>query len=59
MKKRGRKAEDAENPINKVITAKVSKEDFEKLEACCEKLNASRGKIIRMGIDKVYVEIKE
>lgn len=59
MKKRGRKAADADNPINNVISVKVSKEDIEKLKICQEKLNASRGQIIRMGIDQVYAKIKE
>jgi len=59
MNKRGRKAEDADNPINTVISAKLSKEDISKLNQCCEKLGVTKGKIIRMGIDKVYAEIKE
>lgn len=57
MKKKGRPAKD--DPIRTVISAKLSKEDIQKLDFCCEKLGITRGAVIRKGIDNVYAEIKE
>ena len=59
MKKRGRPAKNPDDPINNIITAKLSQEDIKKLDYCCEKLELKRSAVIRKGIDNVYAEIKE
>ena len=57
MAKKGRPAKD--DPIKTVVSAKLSQEDIRKLNQCCEKLNASKGEVIRKGINLVYAETKE
>lgn len=59
MKKLGRPAENPKDPIQTMVSTRLSQDDIKKLDQCCEKLGVSRGKILRMGIDKVYAEIKE
>ena len=58
MSKAGRKPQNPENPIVEVISAKISKEDINKLDYCTEKLGISKSAVIRKGIDQVYSEAK-
>lgn len=59
MKKLGRPAENPKDPIQTMVSTRLSQDDIKKLDLCCEKLHASKGKILRMGIDRIYAEIKE
>lgn len=44
----------------KILNTRVrlSEEDVKKLEFCAEKLGKKKSEIMRMGIEKVYSEIK-
>lgn len=59
MKKTGRPAKNPGDPIQNVITAKISNEDKEKLDYCCKKLGITKGAVIRKGIDLAYSEAKK
>ena len=37
----------------------MSEEDNNKLEICSQKLNISKSDVVRLGIEKVYQEIKK
>lgn len=54
-KKMGRPTNDP-----KTITYKlrISNSDNEKLDFCCKKLGKSKADILRMGLEKVYQELK-
>lgn len=47
-----------DNPKNKPMPVRLSESDIEKLEYCSNKTGKSKAEIIRMGIDKVYNEIR-
>lgn len=47
-----------DNPKTIVKRARMSESDVEKLKLCCQKLNMSESDIIRIGIDKVYMELE-
>lgn len=47
-----------DNPKTIVKRARMSESDVEKLKICCQKLNMSESDIIRIGIDKVYMELE-
>lgn len=55
-KKMGRPTE---NPKNIQMRIRLSEEEAKKLEACSEKLKVSKSDIVRLGIEKVYQEIKK
>lgn len=38
---------------------RLSDKDVEKLKLCVEKTRMSKTDVIRMGIDKIYMELKE
>jgi len=48
-----------ENPKTIVKRARMSEEDVRKLKECCCVLNMSESDVLRMGIDKVYQELKK
>lgn len=54
-KKMGRPTD---NPKTIVKRARMSEPDVEKLKICCRKLDMSESDIIRLGIEKVYTELK-
>lgn len=39
--------------------ARMTEQDVKKLKFCCEQLGKTESDIIRMGIDKVYSELKK
>ena len=39
--------------------ARMTEQDVEKLRYCCEKLGKTESEIIRLGIEKVYIEVSE
>lgn len=43
---------------NRIIT-RMSPDETEKLDYCCETTGKSRSEIIREGIDKIYQELRE
>ncbi len=56
-KKKGRPyANGSEKAVTK--RARMTDSDVEKLKYCCEKLKKTESDIIRLGIEKVYQEIK-
>lgn len=38
---------------------RLSEEDSERLEYCCQKLSVSKSEVIRTGIKKIYEELKK
>ena len=46
-----------ENARNIKVDTRLSKEEAENLDYCCEVLGISRAEVVRKGIDKVYDEI--
>lgn len=55
-KKKGRPTN---NPKNIQMRIRMSEEDNSKLEICSKKLNISKSDVVRLGIEKVYQEIKK
>ncbi len=49
----------SENPKSITKRARMTVEDVEKLQYCCEKTGKSESDIIRLGIEMVYGELKE
>ncbi len=47
-----------DNPKTIVKRARMSESDVEKLKICCQKLNMSESDIIRIGVDRVYMELE-
>lgn len=47
-----------DNPKNKPMPVRLSENDMEKLEYCSKTTGKPKAEIIRMGIDKVYNEIR-
>lgn len=37
----------------------MSESDVEKLKICCQKLDMSESDILRIGVDKIYRELKK
>ena len=54
-KKMGRPTE---NPRTNRIELRMSDEDVQRLDFCSQKTKLSKSDVIRMGIEKVYNEIK-
>ncbi len=50
--KKGTKLTD--NPKDYMLRVRMDKSTLEKLDALCEKYNANRSVVVRMGIDKLY-----
>lgn len=48
-----------DNPKNEELKIRISKEDKEKLEYCIKYTNKNKSEIVRLGIEKVYSEIKK
>ena len=46
-------------PKTIVKRARMSEKDVEKLRQCCEVLNMSESDVLRMGIDKVYEQLRK
>ncbi len=40
------------------VDTRLTKEELEKLNYCCEVLGLTRAEVVRIGIDKVYEEVK-
>lgn len=55
-KKMGRPTD---NPKDKQMYVRLSEEDVQKLDYCAKVQKKPKAEIIRMGIDKVYQEIKK
>ncbi len=55
-KKMGRPTQD---PKTNTLKIRFSDDDLVKLEFCAEKTGKSKAEIIRMGIDRVYQELKK
>lgn len=47
------------DPKTKQMPIRFSQEDIRKLEYCSEKTGKSQAEIVRIGVDKVYKELKE
>lgn len=47
------------DPKTKQMPIRFSKTDIEKLEYCSKKTGKSQAEIVRIGVDKVYKELKE
>lgn len=47
-----------DNPKDKQMLIRFSSDDIEKLEYCSTKIGKSKAEIVRMGITKVYNEIR-
>lgn len=47
------------NPKNSSMPVRLSDSDIEKLNYCSEITGKSRAEIIRLGIDKIYNELKK
>lgn len=47
------------DPKTKQMPIRFSKEDIRKLEYCSQKTGKSQAEIVRIGVDKVYKELKE
>jgi predicted DNA-binding protein len=56
VKKMGRPTE---SPKTNQTRIRMSDEDLELLDFCCEKTGLSKADIIRLGIKKVYEELKK
>lgn len=57
-KKKGRPyTAEAEKAITK--RARMTEQDVEKLRFCCEKLGKTESDIIRLGVERVYSELKK
>lgn len=39
--------------------ARMTEEDVEKLRFCCEQLKKTESEILRLGVEKVYLELKK
>ena len=48
-----------ENPKTHETRIRMSDEDMDKLNFCCDRLGKTKADIIRLGISKLYEEIKE
>ena len=48
-----------QSPKNDTIKVRMSNEDNEKLDYCCQMTGKTKSDIIREGIDKVYNELKK
>lgn len=48
-----------DNPKNKKIEFRADKDTIEKLDYCCSQLNKSRSEIVRLGIDRIFDDIKK
>ena len=48
-----------ENPKTHETRIRMSDEDIDKLNFCCDRLGKTKADIIRLGISKLYEEIKE
>lgn len=48
-----------DNPKNLSTRIRMSEDDIQRLEFCCEKLGKTKAEIIRMGIQKVYEELQK
>lgn len=55
QKKMGRPTTDPKNHQTRI---RMSDKDVERLEFCCEKTGLNKTEVIRIGIKKVYEEIK-
>lgn len=47
------------DPKTKQMPIRFSETDIQKLEYCAEKTGKSQAEIVRIGVDKVYRELKE
>lgn len=48
-----------ENSRDNQYRLRMSNEELKKLDICCEKTGLNKADVIRLGIEKVYQEIKE
>lgn len=58
-KKMGRPYADGMTEKSITKRARMTEQDVQKLKFCCEQLGKTESDIIRMGIDKVYSELKK
>lgn len=47
-----------ENPKTNNYRIRMTDEELLKLEKCCEQTGLSKADVIRLGIDKVYMELE-
>ena len=55
-KKMGRPTE---SPKTNNYRIRMTDEELSKLETCCKKTGLSKADVIRLGIDKVYMELEK
>jgi len=48
-----------QSPKNDTIKVRMSNEDIEKLDYCCQMTGKTKSQIIREGIDEVYNQLKK
>ena len=48
-----------DNPKNLSTRIRMSEDDIQRLEFCCEKLGKTKAEIIRIGIQNVYEELQK
>ena len=48
-----------DNPKNTMVRVRVDDETLKILDECVDNLNLNRSEVIRIGIKKVYAEIKK
>lgn len=48
-----------DNPKEVQMRIRLSKKDSEKLNFCSDSLKINKSDVVRMGIDKIYQELKE
>lgn len=48
-----------DDPKTERLEIRISRQDIEKLDFCCEKVKKRRAEIIRMGIQKIFEELSQ
>lgn len=54
-----RKGRPTNEPKTLSTRIRLSEEDIERLEYCCQELSVSKSEVIRIGIKKIYEELKK
>lgn len=55
----GKMGRPTDNPKTEILQVRLSEEDKNKLEYCSQLLNKPKAEIMRLGIEKVYQELKK
>lgn len=52
----GKKGRPTNNPAKNQLRIRLTDDDCERLEACSKALGINKSDVVRLGIDRVYVE---